>query len=98
MNCQSFIKGNTVMAECIHTNATITFYEEKATDYKLQMGIIAEINDDIEAQPLRKVDVRCPDCSLNVTYPDWHLAPSQLFTYCQRIYQQEYGRGPKITE
>lgn len=76
---------------CEHGNARIMLYEEQSTRYTLQAGVITDIDDDIEAQPLLKADVSCPDCQLSVTYPNWHQAPEPLLNYCQRIFQQEYG-------
>ena len=76
---------------CLHANATITLYEEKITEYSLREGTIEEIDDDIEAQPLHRASVACPDCGLKVSYPDWRLAPEPCLSAIGRIYQQEYG-------
>ena len=76
---------------CLHANATITLYEEKITEYALREGTIEEIDDDIEAQPLHRASVACPDCGLKVSYPDWRLAPEPCLSAIGRIYQQEYG-------
>lgn len=75
---------------CKHENSIITLYEEQSTRYQLVGGAIEDINDDIEAEPIFKVDVSCPDCDLNITYPDWTQIPEPLLTYCRSIYQQEY--------
>jgi hypothetical protein len=76
---------------CLHVNATITLYEEKITEYALREGTIEEIDDDIEAQPLHRASVDCPDCGLKVSYPDWRLAPEPCLSAIGRVYRQEYG-------
>jgi len=78
-------------ATCLHRNATITFYEVSAKDHKLQEGEVVDSDDDHAPEPLKKVDVKCPDCPLSETYMDWHRAPEPIRTYCLRIYQQEYS-------
>jgi hypothetical protein len=81
------------MPDCLHNNAIITFYEEQVTKYTLAGGILLETDEDFEPMPLQKADVVCPDCSLTISVPDWHLLPEPLFTYCQHIREQEYATG-----
>ena len=78
-------------ATCLHLRATITFYEEKPSQYILEAGEIAEVEEDFEPYPLTKIDVACPDCRLTTSYENWHDAPEPSHTYCQKIYQREYG-------
>ena len=80
------------MSACLHLRATITFYEEKPSQYVLEGGEIVEVEEGFEPYPLTKIDVVCPDCSLNTSYEDWEATPEPLRTYCQRIYQREYGQ------
>jgi hypothetical protein len=76
---------------CTHENCTIALYEAKATEYTLQAGIVIDVDTDIEPYPLGQVDISCPDCSFSSTYADWRQAPEPVFSYIQRIRQQEYG-------
>jgi hypothetical protein len=75
---------------CRHENSIITLYEEQSTLYQLVGGVVEDINDDIEAKPIFKTDISCPDCNLSITDPDWTQTPEPLLTYCRSIYQQEY--------
>lgn len=77
---------------CNHKNATITFYELSSTRYTLEGGEVdVEESEELENQPLMQVDVDCPDCPLDTSYPDWTAAPEPIRRYCQMIYDREYG-------
>lgn len=82
------------MIPCTHENLTITFYDEMSTDYILVGGEVASIDKGMEPQPLKKVDIACHTCPLRIRYSDWRRAPEPLYTYCDRVYQQEYGIPP----
>ena len=77
---------------CDHRNANITFYEISPTRYTLEDGEVdIEASEELENQHILKVDVSCPECGLDTSYPDWTKAPEPILFYCQMIYDREYG-------